>query len=156
MAALLMDLRVESEDWQNISELENVCQRALDAGFAKMAPTQDASIDILLTDSDTLAALNQQWRDKAGPTDVLSFPADPNPQGFLGDIAIAYGMLYKDAQTGGKTLVSHLSHLLVHGLLHLFGHDHIEENEAKTMEDLERAALAQLGITDPYSRIDQN
>ena len=154
--ALLMDLRVESDDWQNISELETVCQRALDAGFGTLQTDQDACVDVLLTDDDALAALNQQWRNKTGPTDVLSFPAEANPQGFMGDIAIAYGVLARDAEKGGKTLSAHLSHLLIHGLLHLFGHDHIENDEAKIMEDFERAALAQMGIANPYSRIDQN
>lgn len=154
--ALLMDLRVESDDWQNISELETVCQRALDAGLGTLQTDQDACVDVLLTDDDALAALNQQWRNKTGPTDVLSFPAEANPQGFMGDIAIAYGVLARDAEKGGKTLSAHLSHLLIHGLLHLFGHDHIEDDEARIMEDFERAALAQMGIANPYSRIDQN
>ena len=74
----------------------------------------------------------------------------------MGDIAIAYGMLARDAERDQKTLTAHLSHLLIHGLLHLFGHDHIEDDDAKRMQDLERRALAKLGITDPYSRIDQN
>ncbi len=154
--ALLMDLRVESEGWQHICALETVCQHALDAGIFMLGTSENACVDVLLTSDDALAALNQQWRAKAGPTDVLSFPAEPNPQSFMGDIAIAYGMLARDAERDQKTLTAHLSHLLIHGLLHLFGHDHIEDDDAKRMQDLERRALAKLGITDPYSRIDQN
>ena len=152
--AFLMDLRVESDDWQHIPELEAICLRALETGFANTA--LHGCVDVLLTNNDALEALNTQWRGKQKPTDVLSFPAEENPEGFLGDIAIAYGVAAKDAGAGGKDLTAHLSHLLIHGLLHLLGHDHIEDGEAEIMENLERAALAKLGYTDPYSRIVQN
>jgi len=151
---LQMDLRVESEDWQTISELETVCQRALDVGYQGAA--RDGNVDVLLADDATLAALNRQWRGKDKPTDVLSFPAEDNPDSFLGDIAIAFGVASRDADAEGKTLTSHLSHLLIHGLLHLQGHDHIEDTDAEIMENLERIALSHLGIDDPYSRIKQN
>lgn len=152
--ALLMDLRIEGEDWQLLPDLEAICQRALDAGYSGQKSA--GSVDILLADDAALEALNTQWRGKAKPTDVLSFPAGDNPENFLGDIAIAFGVAARDAEMSGKTLVDHLSHLLIHGLLHLLGHDHIEDDEATLMENLERTALAALGIEDPYSRIAAN
>jgi len=151
---LLMDLRIEDKSWQTLGDLEALCQRALEAGFA--GNTGKGLVDVLLTDDTHMETLNTQWRAKPKPTDVLSFPATTNPEGFLGDIVIGYGIAQKDAQTSGKTLSNHLSHLLIHGLLHLLGHDHIQDNEAEIMENLERKALASLGIDDPYSRIAEN
>lgn len=154
--ALIMDLRVECTQWQTLPDLETVCQRAFEAGLTEHGYKADAQLDVVLGDDALLADLNAQWRGKTGPTDVLSFPATAQPNSFLGDIAIAYGVASSDAKTGGKTLPAHLSHLLIHGLLHLLGHDHIEDEDAKRMEHLERAALARLGIDDPYSRIVPN
>lgn len=151
--SLITDLRVESKDWAQIQGLEAICARALEAGFAEQSHARNAGVDVLLTDDDALAILNAQWRGKTGPTDVLSFPAEENPDAFLGDIAIAYGVAARDAVSGGKTITAHLSHLLIHGMLHLLGHDHIDDNEAEIMENLERTALAKLGIADPYSQI---
>lgn len=153
--ALTIDLRVESDDWQIIPDLDTVCQRALEIVFDKDTAPAERSLDVLLTGDGVLAELNQQWRGKSSPTDVLSFPAEANPEGFLGDIAIAYGVAARDAKSTQKTLSAHLSHLLIHGLLHLLGHDHIEDSDAERMETLEKTALAKLGIADPYSRIAQ-
>lgn len=151
---LIVDLRIEDEAWQTgCPNLETFCQRALEAAFANTANT--AHVDVLLTDDVTLARLNTDWRNKEGPTDVLSFPAEENPAGFLGDIAIAYGISLRDAEAGGKSLPDHLAHLLIHGMLHLCGYDHVNDEEAEIMESLERAALSTLGIADPYSRIVQ-
>ena len=152
--AFLMDLRVESEDWQKLASLEAICKRALEAGLlTRTSAPKNANVDILLTDDAQMEQLNAQWRGIPKPTDVLSFPAEHSPDGFLGDIAIGYGLAARDAALGDKTLPNHLSHLLIHGLLHLLGYDHIEDDEAESMENLERAALAKLGISDPYSRI---
>jgi len=105
---------------------------------------------LLLCDDAMMAELNQTWRSKTGPTDVLSFPSGPVPKGLLGDISIGYGVAARDAQTGQKTLDQHLSHLLIHGLLHLVGYDHIDDTMAAEMEALEVSALASLGWPDPY------
>lgn len=148
---LHMDLRVEDTAWKNIEGLEALCLGALQTAYGDSVG--EAHVDVLLADNDALEALNTDWRGKPRPTDVLSFPAGQNPENFLGDIAIAYGVSAKDAAAGNKTLPDHLSHLLIHGLLHLLGHDHIDDDDAETMEALERKALAQLGIADPYSRI---
>lgn len=119
-------------------------------------PTGETSVSVLLTDDDDMANLNKQWRDKEGPTNVLSFPAfegfvNPDAQGqSLGDIAIGLSIAEREAQEAGKSLADHVTHLWVHGLLHLIGHDHIEEDEAEEMEAIEISILAQLGIDDPY------
>ena len=145
-----LDLRVAEPEWdKSLPDLEAICRRALDAGAAQKA-TQ-GEVAILLTNNTEIQDLNRDWRGKDKPTDVLSFPADPMDKPFLGDIAVAIGVTQDDAETRGIGLDQHLSHLLIHGLLHLLGHDHKDDTEAAEMEALEIAALASLGWPDPYS-----
>jgi len=94
--------------------------------------------------------LNARYRGKDKPTNVLSFPAAANPEGHLGDIALAYGVCAREALEQGKPLAHHLQHLVAHGVLHLLGYDHMSDDEAETMEGLERVVLAGLGAPDPY------
>ena len=145
-----LDLRVAEPEWdKSLPDLEAICRRALNAGAAQKA-TQ-GEVAILLTNNTEIQDLNRDWRGKDKPTDVLSFPADPMDKPFLGDIAVAIGVTQDDAETRGIGLDQHLSHLLIHGLLHLLGHDHKDDTEAAEMEALETAALASLGWPDPYS-----
>lgn len=148
-----IDLRIEDDQWRALTDIEALCLRAVEAGAAGAGLGDTAALDVLLTDDAALAALNAQWRSKKGPTDVLSFPADANPEAFLGDIAIAYGVCACDAAASQISIEAHLSHLLIHGFLHLLGHDHSANDEAERMEALECDALASLGIANPYSRI---
>jgi probable rRNA maturation factor len=111
----------------------------------------EGSISVLLTDDATLADLNGRFLGKPKPTNVLSFPAPPNPENHLGDIALAYGVCAREAAEQGKTLAQHLSHLTVHGVLHLLGYDHESDGEAEAMEVLERTVLEVLGVPDPYA-----
>jgi len=110
-----------------------------------------SSVTILLTGDDEVADLNERFRHKPGPTNVLSFPAPPNPENHLGDIALAYGVCAREAAAQGKSLADHLRHLTVHGVLHLAGYDHQTDDEAQAMEALERRVLADLGVADPYA-----
>ena len=119
-------------------------------------PTADdgdgaAVVAVLLADDDTVADLNQRFRGKAGPTNVLSFPAPANPEGQIGDIALAYGVCAREALEQGKSLKDHLIHLSVHGVLHLLGYDHETDGDAEAMEALERSILETLGVSDPYA-----
>ena len=148
-----IDLRVEDDHWTDLADLSGLCERAITAAALRTMPDKSATIDVLLADNRALAALNKQWRDKDGPTDVLSFPAEPNPENFLGDIAIGFGVALKDARASAVSMEAHLSHLLIHGFLHLLGHDHVDDDEAERMEAIERETLANLGFSDPYSRI---
>ena len=144
-----LDLRISEPAWSNtIPDLDSVCQTALNAGAVKMSVRGEVSV--LLTDDSEIQSLNRQWRDKDRPTAVLSFPADPVDAPFLGDIAVALGVTQSDADARDLTLPQHLSHLLIHGLLHLLGHDHKDDTEAAEMEALEIEALASLGWPDPY------
>lgn len=108
-------------------------------------------VSLLLTDDSEVASLNETWRGKAGPTNVLSFPAPENPAALLGDIAMAAEIVEKEAISQGKTFQAHACHLAVHGFLHLIGYDHMTTPEAEAMEARERAILASLGIPDPYA-----
>ena len=141
------DIEVEVEDpaWNAVPEVEALVRRAA------LAARPDGGVVVLLTDDASVAELNQQFRHKAGPTNVLSFPAPENPENLLGDIALAYGVCAREAAEQGKTLADHLSHLTVHGVLHLAGYDHQTDDEAEAMEELERRVLAALGISDPYA-----
>ena len=110
----------------------------------------------LLCDNHRIASLNAQFRGKDSPTNVLSFPSgetEPDDSGCLpaGDIAIAFETVRDEAARDAKQLQDHLTHLWVHGLLHLMGHDHLEDEEAEAMEAGEIAVLARLGIADPYA-----
>jgi probable rRNA maturation factor len=118
---------------------------------ATAALDRPGEIAVLLTDDATLRDLNNRFRGKDKSTNVLSFPAAANPQGHLGDIALAYGVCAAEAAEQGKSLSAHLQHLVAHGVLHLVGFDHETETEAEAMEARERVILAGLGVSDPYA-----
>ena len=120
------------------------------SGEAARAVTGEGGVVILLTDDAALAELNERFRGREGPTNVLSFPAAPNSLGHLGDLALALGVCQAEARDQAKPLADHVRHLVVHGLLHLMGYDHEDDADAKVMESLEREILGAMGIPDPY------
>ena len=156
----LTEVLVVADCWQTESDAEAVIHRAIDAA-AEIADADvgDAELAIMLTDDSGIRTLNSNWRGIDRPTNVLSFPAlqptgaampDDAPR-MLGDIAIAYETTRKEADDEQKPFDHHLSHLAVHGFLHLIGYDHEKDADAEAMEALEREILAQLGIPDPYA-----
>ncbi len=155
-----IDLAVEDERWETaIPDLEALVIRAVEAGLAitPAKPDGPVEVSVLLTDDAAVQELNKTWRGKDKPTNVLSFPAAPQPRHAqvatpLGDVVLAYETLVRESAEQSKSLQNHLAHLLVHGTLHCLGQDHeIGEAEAEAMESLEVAALATLGIPDPYA-----
>jgi probable rRNA maturation factor len=120
-------------------------------------------VSVRLTTDDEVRALNRQYRGKDKPTNVLSFPMiqpdlidtvsqnSDDGEVLLGDIVLAHGVCSVEAEEKGVTVAEHATHLLVHGTLHLLGYDHQGDEEADAMEDIERQALASLGISDPYT-----
>jgi probable rRNA maturation factor len=110
-------------------------------------------ITIVLTGDEEMRNLNRTWRGKDAATNVLSFPADDGMRepGPLGDVMLAYETTLKEARQQNIALQDHVSHLVVHGVLHLLGFDHAKDEAAELMENLERTALASLGIADPYA-----
>ena len=113
----------------------------------------DTEISLRLVDLPEMTTLNQRYRGKSGPTNVLSFPSDLPPElglPLLGDIVICASVVHEEARTQGKALAAHWAHMTVHGTLHLLGYDHIEEDEARTMEALETDILSTLNYPCPY------
>lgn len=154
--AFSIDLTIEDDTWGKDAAMEALARRAFAAAFAVASdrPRDAVEISLLLTDDAGIQELNRDWRNKDKPTNVLSFPAPavpgiPGPRP-LGDIAVAYETVAREAEEEKKPFENHLTHLLIHGLLHLLGYDHELEAEAEIMEGLEVKALASLGIADPY------
>ena len=151
---IALDIAIESALWDSFAEAGALAESAVGAALrqsdAKFVP--GAEISLLLCDDACIRDLNARWRGQDKPTNVLSFPAaaDPTTTPILGDIAIAFETLAREAGDDGKSLPAHFIHLLVHGVLHLVGYDHQSDAEAEVMEHLERASLASLGIDDPY------
>jgi probable rRNA maturation factor len=151
---IAVDILVEVEDWGDEADLRPLAERAVAATVAAgaFAVPDGAEVSVLFTDDTHIRALNRDFRGFDKPTNVLSFPgsdADLGPM--LGDIAIARETVLREALDAGTPVEHHVTHLLVHGLLHLVGYDHEEEDEAETMERLETRILAGLGIPDPYA-----
>jgi probable rRNA maturation factor len=147
----LTDVEVEDPAWTAaLPNAELLVLAAADATLAFEGAVGEG-VTLLLTDDVTVKDLNRRFRQQDRPTNVLSFPAPQNPERFLGDIALAYGVCAREAAEQGKPLAHHLQHLVAHGVLHLLGYDHVSDAQADEMEGLERAVLAGLGIPDPYA-----
>jgi probable rRNA maturation factor len=149
-------------------EWENIAARAVEAALAATPYAEIASagylaeVSVRFTSDEEVQALNRDYRQKDKPTNVLSFPmvqrdllealsAGDEGETLLGDIVLAHGVTAAEAADKAIGIEAHASHLIVHGLLHLLGYDHEQgEAEAEHMEEVERAALASLGIDDPY------
>ena len=165
----LTEVLVVADGWRAEPDAEAVIHRAIataaefvHAGSGD-AVFGEAELAVMLTDDAGIRTLNSNWRDIDKPTNVLSFPALP-PTGsggpdqaprMLGDIAIAYETTRKEADDEQKPFDHHLSHLAIHGFLHLMGYDHETDDDAEAMEGLEQEILAQLGIPDPYADRDR-
>lgn len=152
----VVDIVAESPLWNARSDLEAIAQRAVEAALAeaKRPYSDDAELAVILADDARLKDLNRDWRGKDMPTNVLSFPAaegeDIATAPLLGDLVLAFETVAGEAEREGKSFDAHFAHLVVHGTLHLFGFDHMSGEEAEEMENVERLALARLGIADPY------
>jgi probable rRNA maturation factor len=147
----LIDVEIEDAAWiQAIPEAEALVLAAAEAAMRAGVSGEGDAVTVLLTDDATVRDLNARFRHKDAATNVLSFPAPPNPERLLGDVALAYGVCVREAGEQGKLLAHHLQHLVVHGVLHLLGYDHMSDDEAEAMEGLERIVMAGLGAPDPY------
>ncbi|WP_408590008.1 rRNA maturation RNase YbeY [Novosphingobium sp.] len=148
-------------DWE---ALANSAAEAVAAVVPEMAH-DNLLVSLVMADDEEVHALNKQWRAKDKPTNVLSFPmlaredvllaaANVAAPGMLGDLILAHGVCSREAADKGITVEHHTAHLVIHGLLHLAGYDHeTGEADAEEMEQLERKALALMGIADPYAEI---
>ena len=162
MALLDIQISVEEGDWPSEDELQPLAERVLEtaAGYLKKNarqkfPKMATELSLVFTDDESIRAINAEWRQKDKATNVLSFPAYPITPGkvpgpMLGDIIIARETVEREAIELEKPFNDHLTHLMVHGFLHLFGYDHMNNAEAEIMEGLETRILADLGLSDPY------
>jgi probable rRNA maturation factor len=151
--SVTIDVVLESEDWSRILGAELIAHRAAAAALED-AGIGEGEVSVMLSGDAHIRELNKRFREKDQPTNVLSFPANSlTGEGarFFGDIALAYETLIREASAEGKSPEAHLTHLTVHGVLHLLGFDHGSERGAEKMENLETKILARLGFPDPYA-----
>jgi probable rRNA maturation factor len=140
---------------------EAIAAQAVTAVFeeAGLGAAEGAELSVVFSDDAGVQELNRTWRAKDKPTNVLTFPAvepaELAESPLLGDIVLARETLLRESSEEGKSFDHHLAHLVIHGVLHIYGFDHGGAVEAERMENLERAALARLGIADPYGSPDE-
>ena len=153
-----LDISVASPLWRELPRARAIARETIAAAVAetKSVLREGVEVSLCLADDAALRALNAHWRGTDKPTNVLSFPSAPSDRAgqasTLGDIALAYETLAREAEDLGVPLADHYRHLLAHGFLHLIGYDHEEDAEAERMEALETRILARLGAADPYAR----
>jgi probable rRNA maturation factor len=163
----MLDVAAQAEGWPD-KDWEALAARAAEAAVGQspygewIASPTVIEIAVRLTSDDEVHILNRQYRQKDKPTNVLSFPMvqpdlleavtqnSDDGEVILGDIVLAHGVCAAEAEERGVSVADHAAHLIVHGTLHLLGYDHQGDAEAEAMEDMERAALADLGLHDPY------
>ena len=154
-AAPTVGVLVESDLWATEPASTATVERAIARSAQSVPrPAGPGEVAVVLADDATVRALNRRWRGIDAPTNVLSFPASRHGAGrapaLLGDIVIAFETTAREAATENKPFTHHLAHLVVHGFLHLLGHDHQSDEAADAMEHLERRILAGLDVPDPY------
>jgi len=149
----MIEVEIDDPAWTGVlPDAAAMARVAAEAALAAAGASPDRrDLVVLLTDDETVRALNARFRDQDHATNVLSFPAPPTAGSHLGDVALAFGVCAAEADGQGKPLDRHLQHLVAHGVLHLVGYDHQTEAEAEVMEALERRILAGLGAPDPYA-----
>jgi probable rRNA maturation factor len=155
---LLVELEVipESELWNSLDGVDHVIERAVSAVAEEFCDElhHQPAMNVLLCDDARIRELNRQFRSIDKPTNVLSFPAPPMKIGtttVLGDVAISFETVAREAFEEKKSLAAHTTHMAIHGMLHLLGYDHDTVQEAEAMEGIERRILARLGFADPYA-----
>ena len=147
------DIEVVIEDpaWRSaVPRVEEVVRRAAVAAFAEGGPAahECGAVTVLLTGDLQVKRLNGDHRGKVKPTNVLSFP--PLHPGLPGDVALALGVVRREARGAGRSVMAHLSHLVAHGVLHLLGHDHLRAGEARRMERAEARVMRRLALPNPW------
>lgn len=146
---ITLEFNITSPLWKNVKfDIKRLCRKITPLVLEEARKKGDVSLSMLLCGDDEIRALNKQFRKKDKPTNTLSFPS--GDKSYLGDIAISYETTDNEAIEQGKTLKSHFTHLYIHSLLHLLGHDHVNEDDAKVMESKEIKILKQLKINNPY------
>ena len=152
-----VDVQRASGAWRDVPRAVAIARKAAKraAAMGGVPLLNGAEIAVSLADDAKVREANRGFRGKDSPTNVLSFPGAPaeriSRSPFLGDIILAYETVAAEAEVEGKAIGDHLAHLVVHGVLHLIGYDHMTDDEAERMERLETAILATLDVADPYA-----
>ena len=154
-----VSIDIECDRWnEELEEAELIVEEAVYETLQYFRPTENhGTVGVLLSDDARLKEMNTQFRQIEKPTNVLAFPFDEDSPGdqpsYLGDIAVSFETVAAEAAEQQKTLADHLRHMIVHGVLHLLGYDHISPDDQQKMENIERSILATLGTPDPYEAI---
>ncbi len=165
---MMLEVAIETDaEWDSSTDWERLARDAATAAISESAFPQladgprAAEVSIRLTSDEEVRALNAHWRGKDQPTNVLSFPMaepyeleqadDDGPELLIGDVILARGVCVSEAAEKGVSVEQHAAHLVVHGTLHLLGHDHDDDRSAADMESREVRALARLGVANPYA-----
>ena len=152
-----LEITIEDTRWSDIANLKHVATQAISSAYGESECDLESGfvVSMLFCSDSRIKDLNREWRHQDKATNVLSFPA---PQDLvieeclvLGDLALSYETVLRESETEEKKIVDHLSHLIIHGFLHLLGFDHETESDAEEMEWIERRSLAKIGIMDPYA-----
>ena len=148
--SISFDVTVADKLWlKHVTDIEALALNAAQNVSGEILPSDLSEVSLVLTDDAAIQILNRDYRNKDRPTNVLSFPT-VNAPGLLGDIVLGRETILGEAAGSGTAVKDHLTHLIIHGLLHLLGYDHKSEDDAVVMEALEVEALAKLGIANPY------
>jgi probable rRNA maturation factor len=153
-----VDISINDPAWEkldfNVVEIAEITVRET-LFCAEFSPEKGSEVSILLANDDLIRTLNREYRGKDKPTNVLSFPTEEEGHGApLGDIILSLQTITEEAENQLKLLKDHFMHLLVHGTLHLMGHDHEDDEQADDMENMEIWVLQRLGVKNPYLRLD--
>ena len=146
-SARRLDLTVQLVCADNLRK--QIPDRKLLRKWAKAVYGDAATVTMRFVDAEESQHLNDTYRGKNKPTNVLSFPYEDEP--LMGDIVFCPTVIYAEANAQNKTIPAHMAHLVVHGMLHLMGYDHLNDRDAKEMESLETEIMADLGFADPYA-----
>ncbi len=157
-----VDVALQAPLWENLANIEKVVRESAvntlqNAILPKAAIGRELEVSLVLANDDLIQILNSEYRQKDKPTNVLTFATldseEPATDGALnlGDVILSYETIVREAQEQGKFITDHVRHLVVHGVLHLLGYDHEEEDEATDMETLEIRILETMGVQNPYT-----
>ena len=158
----IIDISLQDPEWEKIGNIEKVIHQAVErtlntAMMPKTAIGRDLEVSIVLANDDLIQVLNREYREKDTPTNVLTFATldseEISTDGVLnlGDVILSFQTIQREAQEQGKFILDHVQHMTIHGVLHLLGYDHINDDEANDMETAEIAILAGLGVQNPYT-----
>lgn len=150
---LRVDLTEEDGDWSCLEDAPSIVEQAANAVTAVLGrQMRSGEVSVALSSDAEVAVLNERFRNIAKPTNVLSFPAGAGAaESFLGDIVLARETIGREAREQEVPFTHHVQHLVVHGILHLLGYDHLTAADAEVMEAIEIEALSRLGIANPYT-----